>query len=151
MRVRADIWVSIANAECRASSGGAFSFDFEVSPLAGGACLMDVTVFAGPSCEPARRQWASTRGCNETDRLAVTDRGSLISILAPATSHPDWAIVNVISWRGGRVVVRSLALRDIPGAQALRGTVRPVFEGAAIRFASDVLVPFGALEAIPAA
>jgi hypothetical protein len=112
---------------------------------------MDVTVFEGASCDPARRQWASTRGCNETERVAVMDRGSLVSILAPATSHLDWAIVNVISWRGGRVVVRSLALRDIPGAQALQGTVRPVFEGAAIRFAPDVLVPFEALEAIPAA
>jgi hypothetical protein len=143
-------WASTANAECRASASGAFSFDVRLSPLAGRACLMDVTVFAGPSCEPARRQWSSTRGCNETDRMAVTDRGDLVSILAPATSHRDWAIVSVIEWRSGRVTAATLALQDLPGAGTLRGVVRPVFDGAAIRLAPDVLVSFETLESIPA-
>jgi hypothetical protein len=141
-------WASAAHAECRDSAGGAYSFDTHLSLQAGHMCLIDVEVFAGPGCHPAERLWGDTRGCNETERLAVTDRGTLVSILAPATAHRDWAIVSLLAWRDERVVVTRLALEDLPGAAALRGVVRPVFDGAAIRFAADILVSFETLEAL---
>jgi len=109
---------------------------------------MDVEVFAGPDCRPAERRWGDTRGCNETERMAITDAGDLVAILAPATSHRDWAIVSVVSWRDERVVATRLALEDLPGTAALRGVVRPVFEGAAIRLSPEVLVPFAVLESL---
>ncbi len=141
-------WASSARAECRASAGNAFSFDVRVSPQAGGACLMDVEVFAGADCRSEQRRWGDTLGCNETERIAVTDQGSVVSILAPATSHRDWAIVTVFVWRDERVVETRLALEDLPGTETLGRVVRPVFEGAAIRFSPDVLLPFATLESL---
>ena len=141
-------WVSAARAECRASANGAFSFDLHVSAQAGGACLIDVDVFAGSDCRPDERRWGDTRGCNETERMAITDAGDLVAILAPATSHRDWSIVLVLSWRDERVVATRLALEDLPDTAALHGVVRPVFEGAAIRFSPEVLITFAALESL---
>jgi hypothetical protein len=141
-------WASPAGAECRASPNGAFSFEVRVSALAGGACLMDVAVFEGPDCREDERRWGDTRGCNETDRMAVTDAGQLVAILAPATAHRDWAIVTVLAWRDGRVAATRLALEDLPAAAGLRGVVRPVFDGAALRLSPEVLVPFAELEAL---
>jgi hypothetical protein len=145
-------WAAPAGAEeCRASPEGAFSFDVRLSPLAGGACLLDVAVYEGSDCRPETRLWSATRGCNETERMAITDRGNLVSILAPATAHRDWSIVLVLERREGRVVVCRLALEDIPAAEGLRGVIRPVFDRAAIRFSADVLVPFETLEALAGA
>jgi hypothetical protein len=141
-------WGSSVRAECRASASGAFSFDMHLGAGAGRACLMDVEVFAGPDCRAAERRWGDTRGCSQTDRMAITDQGNLVSILAPATSHRDWSIVAVLSWRDERVAETWLALEDIPGTEALDGVVRPVFEGAAIRFSPEVLVPFTVLESL---
>jgi hypothetical protein len=131
---------------CRASAGGAFSFLVRLSPGAGRACLDIVEVFAGPECAAERRVWSDTRGCSQTERVAVCDEGNLIAILAPATSHREWSIVLVLGWDGERVTEQWLSLQELPGTQALRGVVRPTFEGAAIRFSADVLVPFEAFE-----
>jgi hypothetical protein len=141
-------WGSPVRAECRASENGAFSFDVHLSPGAGGICLMDVEVFAGPDCRPEERRWDDTRGCSQTERMAITDQGNLISILAPATSHRDWSIVAVLSWRDDQVAETGLALEEIPGTETLDGVIRPVFEGAAIRFSPEVLVPFTVLESL---
>lgn len=139
-------WPGAARADCRDSAGGAYSVEIRLSPAAGCLCLMSVSVFEGPDCATDRRLWGATRGCNETDRMAVTDGGRLVSILAPATSHPEWSIVAVLEWRDGRVRTHRLALEDLPETAGLTGVVRPRFEGAAIRFAPDVLVPFERLE-----
>ena len=141
-------WVSSGRAECRASANGAFSFDMHLGAGAGRGCLMDVEVFAGPDCRPEERRWDDTRGCSQTDRMAITDEGNLVSILAPATVHRDWSIVAVFAWRDDRVAETWLALEDLPGTEALDGVVRPVFEGAAVRFSAEVLVPFTVLESL---
>jgi len=140
------LWSGTTRADCRDSAGGAYSFEIQLSPAAGGACLMSVSVFEGPGCAADHRLWGATRGCNETDRMAVTDHGRLVSILAPATSHPEWSIVAVLEWHDGRVRTHRLALEDLPETAGLTGVVRPLFEGAAIRFAPDVLVTFERLE-----
>ncbi len=139
-------WPGTARADCRDSTGGTYSVEIRLSPAAGCLCLMSVSVFEGPGCAADHRLWGATRGCNETDRMAVTDRGRLVSILAPATSHPEWSIVAVLEWHDGRVRTHRLALEDLPETAGLTGVVRPRFEGAAIRFAPDVLVPFERLE-----
>jgi hypothetical protein len=141
------LWSSSAHAECRSSANAAYSFDVRLSPAAGCMCLMVAEVFAGPDCRPQESRWSETFGCNVTDRMAVTDQGNLVSILAPATAHRDWSIVAVHSWRDGRVVGTWLSLDEIPGTEVLHGVVRPVFDGAAIRFSADVVVAFTVLEA----
>ena len=140
-------WAAAAEAQCRDSTGGTYSADIRLSPAAGCLCLMSVSVFEGPGCRTEARLWTDTRGCNETDRIAVTDHGHLVSILAPATSHPEWSIVSILEWRDGRVRAHRLALEDLPETAGLTGVVRPRFEGAAIRFSPDVLVTFEHLEA----
>ena len=140
------IWASAARAECRASAGGAYSFELRLSALSGGGCFVDVAVFAGADCGAEERRWGDVRGCSQTERMVVTDEGNLVSILAPATAHRDWSIVLVLSWRDGEVVETWLALEDLPGTESLRGVVRPVFEGMAIRFSPDVLLPLAELE-----
>lgn len=140
-------WAAAAAAECRDSANGSYSFDVQLSPAAGCLCLMSVSVFEGPGCAADRRSWGETLGCSLTDRMAMTDGGRLVSILAPATAHPEWSIVAVLEWSDGRVRTRRLALEDLPETAGLTGVVRPRFEGAAIRFSDDVLVPFARLEA----
>jgi hypothetical protein len=141
------LWSPPSRAQCRASASATYSLQIRLSPAAGGACLMVAEVFAGPDCRPDQSRWSETFGCNVTDRMAVTDRGNLVSILAPATAHRDWSIVAVHSWRDGRVVGTWLSLDEIPGTEALHGVVRPVFDGAAVRFSDDVAVTFEVLEA----
>ena len=142
------LWSSPARAECRASANAAYSVSVRLSPAAGRACLMIAEVFSGPDCRPEESRWSETFGCNVTDRMAVTDQGNLVSLLAPATAHRDWSIVAVISWRDDRVVEKWLSLDEIPGTEALHGVVRPVFDGAAVRFAEDVAIGFAALESL---
>jgi hypothetical protein len=141
------LWAAAAGAECRDSAGDSYSFSIQLSPAAGCLCLMSVSVFEGPGCVQDHRLWGDTLGCSLTDRMAVTDGGRLVSILAPATAHPEWSIVAVLEWVDGRVRTRRLALEDLPETAELTGVVRPRFEGAAIRFSDDVLVPFARLEA----
>lgn len=141
-------WAGVARGECRDSPGTAYSFDVRLSPAAGRRCLMWATVFEGSGCGADRRLWDVTLGCNLTERITVTDAGRLVSILAPATTHPDWSIVAVLGWRDGRAARRYLALEDLPETAGLRGVVRPRFEGSAIRFSPEVLVSFERLEAV---
>lgn len=140
-------WARLARAECRDSAAGAYSLDVRLSPAAGCLCLMQVAVFEGSGCASDRRLWDETVGCNLTERIAVTDQGRLVSILAPATARPDWSIVAVLERRDGRVSRRDLALEDLPETAGLRGVVRPRFEGAAVRFSPEVVVSFDRLEA----
>ncbi len=137
-----------AHADCRSSAGRTYSFATHLSPAAGILCLYVVDVFEGPSCDASARRWSTTRGCNETRRMAVTDAGSLISILAPRASRRDWPILRVLRFDGERVVERSIRLGDLPGVPA-NGTVRLSFEGAAVRIdgrGGSTRVPFESIE-----
>ncbi len=118
--------------ECVASAAGAFSHDVRVSPRAVGACLYVVTVYEGASCEAARRTWSAELGCSEARRMRVTDRGRLVSILAPRVANPLWPIVRVFAQQGTGVSRVSLRLRDIAGTEALRGPARMAFEGTSL-------------------
>ncbi|MDQ3036133.1 MAG: hypothetical protein M3Y87_27275 [Myxococcota bacterium] len=134
-----------ATAQCRASAAGTYSFDMRVSVRAGVLCIHTVDVYAGASCDGAP-EWSVDLGCNQTSRLAISDRARLISVLAPRASHRDWAIVTVTSREGGSVALR---LGELPGIEALRGTARVELDGDAVRLrgGTDVRVSFQALEA----
>lgn len=118
---------------CTASAGGGASYEVRLSPRAGVLCLMIVTAYEGASCEPAREIGSREVGCNVTRRLAITENGALVSILAPRTSHRDWAILQVTSLRAPPST-RALRLDDLAETASLAGTVRVSFEGASVVF-----------------
>ena len=136
-----------ARAECMSSPSAAHSYQTRLSPRAGILCLYIADVYAGGACE-GEPAWSVELSCGETSRLAVTDRGRLISILAPRASRPEWNIVRITT--RDRAPVR-IPLGDLPGASALRGAVRLDFDGGALRLrsrAGEVRVTFDALEAL---
>jgi hypothetical protein len=124
------LFAAIASAQsCVPSAAGAFAMDVRVSPRAGDACLMIVTVFEGTSCVHERERWSAELGCSESRRLRVTDAGRLVSILAPRASNPRWPIVRIFSSVSDSVRRVSLRLVDLPGGTALHGPVRVTFVG----------------------
>lgn len=133
-----------AHAECRASPSGVHSFDLRVSARAGGMCLHVVDVYAGVGC--AGLEWSVTLACNFTERLAITDHGRLISILAPYAARRDWDILRVTGPAGSAF----LPLGELPGVAELDGTVAVAFAGAALRLHGneELHVSFDAIEAL---
>src|SRR5687767_6386910 len=109
---------SAARAECRSSPNGLFSYDLRVSPRAGGMCLHIVELHHGAGC--AQLTAEIELACNETRRMAVTDRGYLVSVLAPRASEREWSIVRVTVGRDHFVHFR---LRELPGIETIRGVV----------------------------
>ena len=148
---------AVAAAECRPSPSGARSVDTRLSARAGYLCIHTVHVYAGSACE-GTPEWSIDLACSQTSRLAITDRGLLISILAPRARSRDWAILSVIDRNG--VSPRSgslgsgvrLRLRDLPDTEALRGAARVDFDGASVRFRGnvEVRVAFDRIEALVA-
>lgn len=136
-----------AGQNCAASPGGGFSFTTSVAAGAGRRALYDVVVFQGGNCTGTpigATQLGSVR------RLAVTDNGTLIQILAPRTTHHDWSILRLINVAGDGLDVR-VSLQNLPGTSVLSGSVRASFEGSAVRFAGrggPVDVSFLALDAL---
>jgi hypothetical protein len=124
------------DAACATSPSRTFSSDTHLSPRAGGACLTIVTVYDGAACEPARRSWSAELGCSESRRIRVTDRGRLVSILAPRARNPLWPILRIFTPDGDAVRRTSLRLRDVPGTAGLVGRVTMTFEGASVVMAS---------------
>ena len=78
----------MARAECRSSPSAAHSYETRLSPRAGILCLYIADVYAGGACE-GEPAWSVELSCGETSRLAVTDHGRLISILAPRATSPS--------------------------------------------------------------
>jgi hypothetical protein len=135
---------ALAQAECRSSAGGTRSVDVGLSPLSGGACFSTVRAFDGPSCEGAPR-FSITLGCSETRRMVPTDRGRLVSLLAPRASRPDWEIVRVFSLDGAHIAVRSVRLDELP----FTGRPRLSLDARALRARSgETSVPIATLETL---
>lgn len=120
-----------AQADCTASAGGTWSFARRLSPRAGRGCIQIVSVHEGGSCAGEAR-WTIENGCNVTRRLAITDQGELVSILAPRTTHRDWSVVRVIGRAAGQSFDARLAAEEIPGLEAIRGALRLSFDADAL-------------------
>lgn len=128
-----------ALAACRASASGNYSFDTRLKPGPARVCRMTVEVFEGRSCGPSPR-WQAVLPCDQTERMAISDRGRLISILAPVAKRRDLNAVRV-TWKPDRWGWVTLA--KLEGERPLEGPVRLAFEGDALRLAADrtVLIP----------
>lgn len=117
-----------ASAQCRSSPAGAYSLDLRLSPRAGVRCLHITDVYAGASCASVP-EWSIELHCSRTSRIAVTDTGRLISVLAPRASRRDWNILHVVGRDRRPVWVR---LGDVPGIEMLTGTVTLEFDGGSV-------------------
>lgn len=140
---------SAVSAQCHASPGRSRSIGMRLSPRAGIQCLHIVDVYAGAACEGAP-EWSIELHCSQTSRIAVTDGGRLISILAPRASRLEWNILHVVGRDQRAVWIR---LRDVPGREALRGTLALDFDGAAVRMrarSAEARATFDAIEALAA-
>jgi uncharacterized membrane protein (DUF2068 family) len=127
-------------AACRTAANGAHSFDTRLSPVAGRVCRMTVDVFAGATCgQPPR--WHVMLPCDQTQRMAISNQGRLISILMPATKRQDLNAVRV-TWSAEKYAWATLAKLTAP--KPLRGEVRLDFDGDALRLKADrtVTIPF---------
>ena len=140
--------------DCVSSPSGRFSFSVSVSPRAGHVPVYDIHVFSGASCEPSASLGATTLG--SVRRLAITDGGVLVRILAPRTSHRDWNIVSLVVVARADVAERVLwlTLDDLPGTEALTGSVGALFVGSDLVLrghGGEARVPFSALDALAGA
>lgn len=139
---------SPAAGQCVRSEQGTYSFGMRLSPRAGIRCLMIADVYDGASCEPSRRTWSVELGCNESRRMAISDRGRLVSILAPRTSQPAWDIVRVCWHDGTAVRYGSARAEELTSLRRARVS----FDGSTVRFESrgqePVRVPFETIEAL---
>lgn len=137
---------------CRASAHGGASFELRLSSRAGGLCLHTVTVHDGPSCGPTNVLYRTELACSATRRAAVTDRGVLVSILTPRTSHADWAAVR-LTWASGQATRTPNQIFEAAGQSPARGAVRLAIEGADLVLrppapSAEVRVPLGAFDAV---
>lgn len=142
---------TVAAQDCTPSPGGMFSFATSVSPRAGRIALYDVRVFSGATCEVAALVGTTTLGSYR--RLAVTDGGVLVRILAPRTSHRNWNIVSlvVVAREHEEERVLWLSLDDLPGTAGLTGSVRASFDATDVLFTSrgaEARVSLSALDAL---
>ncbi len=143
-------WPSASlRAECRPSASGAFSVEVTLSPLSGGACFSSARVFEGASCGPRPPLWALTLGCSETERMVPSDRGRLVSLLAPRASRREWEIVRVFEPDGCHVLVRSVRLDELPGLPATATRPHLALDARALRILvePEVVVALPILEA----
>jgi len=119
-----------------------------VSPAAGYLAICDLTLYEGASCAPERARGSTRTSCHD-DRLAVTDDGTFVDILAPRTSRRAWNIVHVFTV-GEHARSVSLRLADLPATEALSGSIRVLPAPGGVLFRdrrSEVLVPFETLVA----
>jgi hypothetical protein len=136
----AEVFVAAeAAAACRASASGNYSFDTRLSPRPR-LCRMTVDVFDGRSCGPTPR-WHALLPCDQTERIAISDRGRLISILTPLAKRSDLNVIRV-TWSEHRWAW--ITLDKLAGPTPFKGPVRLTFEGDALKLTADrtVVIPF---------
>jgi hypothetical protein len=130
-----------AAAACRASASGAFSFETRLTPGPARVCRMTVDVFEGRACG-ATPKWKALLPCDQTEHMAISDRGRLISILAPVVKRRDLNVLRV-TWSADRwawVTLDKLA----QGKPAFKLPLKLSFEGDALKVAADrtIVIPF---------
>lgn len=135
--------------DCTPSPLGDYSFIVRVAPGAGRRALYDVRVSTGATCdEGAVFGWATV---GSRSRLALTDAGVLVSILAPRTSHRDWPIVmlTVVAPSAHDARTVRLSLDDFVDTRSLRGSVAVSYDGGEVVFTSrggEARVAFAGLD-----
>lgn len=129
-----------ALAACRVSASGNHSFDTRLTPGPARVCRMTVDVFEGRACGATPR-WHALLPCDQTERMAISDRGRLISILTPVAKRRDLNVVRV-TWSADRWAW--VTLDKLAGGKPFKGPVRLAFEGDALKLAADrtVVLPF---------
>jgi hypothetical protein len=129
-----------AGAACRASASGNVSFDTRLTPGPARVCRMTVQVFDGRSCGATPR-WQALLPCDQTERMAISDRGRLVSILMPVAKRRDLNVVRV-TWRADRWAW--VTLDKLAGSAPFKGPVRLAFQGDALKLTADrtVVIPF---------
>jgi hypothetical protein len=138
--VLGSLFASVAAAACRTSVSGGHSFDTRLTPGPNRLCRMTVDVFEGKACGATPR-WSALLPCDQTERMAISDRGRLISILAPVAKRPDLNAVRV-TWSRERWAW--VTLDKLAGGKPFKGPVRLGFEGDALKLSADrtVVIPF---------
>jgi hypothetical protein len=129
-----------AVAACRASAGGAHSFDTRLAPQPNRLCRMNVDVFEGRACGNTPR-WHVLLPCDQTEHLAISDRGRLISVLAPVAKRRDLNVVRV-TWSADRWAW--VTLDKLGAGKPFKLPARLSFEGDALKVAADrtAVIPF---------
>jgi hypothetical protein len=129
-----------ASAACRVSAQGNYSFDTRLHPGPARVCRMTAEVYDGPSCGTTPR-WRAVLPCDQTKLMAISNRGRLISILAPVATRRDLNAVRV-TWRVDRWAW--VTLDKLAGKNPFKGPVRLAFEGDALKLTADrtAVIPF---------
>jgi hypothetical protein len=129
-----------AAAACRVSASGNHAFDTRLTPGPVRVCRMTVDVFDGRACGPTPR-WHALLPCDQTEHMAISDRGRLISILTPLAKRRDLNAVRV-TWSADRWAW--VTLEKLAGPKPFKGPVRLTFEGDALKLAADrtAVIPF---------
>jgi hypothetical protein len=129
-----------AAATCRASASGAASYDTRITPGPNPVCRMTVDVFDGRACGATPR-WQALLPCDQTEHMAVSDRGRLISIITPIVKRRDLNVLRV-TWKADRWAW--VTLDKLAGGKPFKGTIRLGFEGDALKVVADrtVVIPF---------
>ena len=127
-------------AACRASASGVASFDTRITPGPARVCRMTVDVFDGRACGPSPR-WHTLLPCDQTEHMAISDRGRLISILTPIVKRRDLNVLRV-TWSADRWAW--VTLDKLAGGKPFKLPVRLAFEGDALKVTADrtVTIPF---------
>ena len=128
-----------AAAACRTSASGAASFDTRLTPGPERVCRMTVDVFDGRACGATPR-WQALLPCDQTEHMAVSDRGRLISIITPVVKRRDLNVVRV-TWKADRWAW--VTLDKLAGGKPFKGQIRLTFEGDALKVVADrtVVIP----------
>ncbi len=129
-----------AAAACRASASGAFSFDTRLTPGPARVCRMTVDVFEGRACGGTPK-WNALLPCDQTEHMAISDRGRLISILALVPKRRDLNVLRV-TWRADRWAW--VTLDKLAQGKPFKGQLRLGFEGDALKVTADrtAVIPF---------
>lgn len=143
-------WAGEAQADCRPSASDSWSIEEKLSPRSGKKCLIDVGVYAGPSCKATSLRWVATFTCPANRRWIVDDQGALLMLRSSRVrSTENESIVEVVAREGSRMTTRFVRLRDLPALPKAR-SYQFVLDTAAlhVKLEPEVTVDLAALETL---